>query len=161
MNKITAVYDILNKVWTVDTGTITSWDNELAISFIAGNGEAKARFDGLKFGYELRQNGLSTVSENYPKVGQKFESADTYPLATPNLYLRPNEDYELHVYAVNSGHRTEKNTEFTVPKPTKPYASWSWNDESKEWEAPTPAPKDFPHEWNESTQTWVKRDMPL
>jgi hypothetical protein len=161
MNTITAVYNVYSKVWTVNTGTLTGHNNELAISFISGTGEAKTRFDGLQFGYELRQNGLSILSENYPKTGQKLLSADTYPVAIINLYLRANENYELHLYAVNSGQRIEQNTEFSVPKSTQPYASWGWNNELKEWEAPTPAPKDFPHEWNEALESWVRRDMPM
>jgi hypothetical protein len=43
----------------------------------------------------------------------------------------------------------------------KPYASWTLDETTCKWEAPTPLPEDYeafdnPYSWNESTQTWDK-----
>jgi hypothetical protein len=161
MNTIQAVYDILSKNWSVSLNNITQRDNELALSFIAGDGLAKAKFENLRFGFDLKLNSEVVASEHYPSQGQLYQWSDTYPLATPILYLNPNKTYELCLYAENAGHRTEQNIEISVPKPDKPYNSWSWSEEAMEWLAPIPQPKDYPHEWNESTQMWVKRNMPI
>jgi hypothetical protein len=161
MNTIQAVYNILSKTWAVSLNSVSQNENELSISFIAGEGLAKTRFDNLMFGYNLKLNSEVVDSDHFPKLGVQYQWADTYPLATPILKLTPNKTYELHLYAANAGHQTEKTIEISVPKPDKPYSSWSWSDEALEWLAPIPQPKDYPHEWNDATQSWVKRDMPI
>jgi hypothetical protein len=41
--------------------------------------------------------------------------------------------------------------------PSKPYPSWSLNEETCLWSAPTAMPNDGNrYEWNEETQTWVE-----
>jgi len=41
--------------------------------------------------------------------------------------------------------------------PPKPYASWSLNEDTCLWEAPTPHPNDNKrYSWNESTTSWVE-----
>jgi hypothetical protein len=41
--------------------------------------------------------------------------------------------------------------------PPKPYASWTLNDTTCLWDAPTPMPTDGVYTWNESTTSWVLR----
>jgi hypothetical protein len=42
--------------------------------------------------------------------------------------------------------------------PPKPYPSWSLNEETCLWSAPTAMPNDGNcYEWNEETQTWVEQ----
>ena len=43
--------------------------------------------------------------------------------------------------------------------PPKPYPSWTLNEGTCIWEAPSPRPEQGTHVWNEDTQTWV--DMTL
>ena len=43
--------------------------------------------------------------------------------------------------------------------PPKPYPSWTLNEGTCIWEAPSPQPEQGTHVWNEDTQTWV--DMTL
>ena len=43
----------------------------------------------------------------------------------------------------------------------KPYASWVLNESTCQWEAPTPYPDDDnDYEWDESTTSWVKVEVP-
>jgi len=43
----------------------------------------------------------------------------------------------------------------------KPYASWVLNESTCRWEAPTPYPDDDNvYEWDESTTSWVKVEVP-
>jgi|TARA_R110000787_G_scaffold167944_1_gene280914 hypothetical protein len=42
--------------------------------------------------------------------------------------------------------------------PPQPYPSWTLNETTWEWDAPTPKPEDVGYElwqWDEATQTWV------
>jgi hypothetical protein len=39
--------------------------------------------------------------------------------------------------------------------PPKPYASWTLNDNTCLWDAPTPMPTDGVYTWDESTTSWV------
>lgn len=36
----------------------------------------------------------------------------------------------------------------------KPYDSWTWNSETKDWQAPVAMPTDRPVKWNEVDQQW-------
>ena len=36
----------------------------------------------------------------------------------------------------------------------KPYESWTWNSETKDWQAPVAMPTDRPVKWNEVDQQW-------
>ena len=38
--------------------------------------------------------------------------------------------------------------------PTKPYPSWTLNETTCQWEAPTAMPTDGHYVWNEETQQW-------
>jgi hypothetical protein len=39
--------------------------------------------------------------------------------------------------------------------PPKPYASWTLNDATCLWDAPTPMPTDGVYTWDEATLSWV------
>jgi len=38
----------------------------------------------------------------------------------------------------------------------KPFNSWVLNENTFIWEAPTPTPTDKPHDWDESSLTWIE-----
>lgn len=41
-------------------------------------------------------------------------------------------------------------------RPPQPYASWLFNSQNKQWEAPVPYPNDGQrYRWDESTTSWV------
>jgi hypothetical protein len=41
--------------------------------------------------------------------------------------------------------------------PPQPFESWTLNEETAQWEAPTPYPDDGKHySWNEATTSWVE-----
>jgi hypothetical protein len=45
--------------------------------------------------------------------------------------------------------------------PPKPFASWTLNNETAQWEAPTPMPQDGNmYNWDEATTSWVEVPMP-
>lgn len=45
--------------------------------------------------------------------------------------------------------------------PPKPFASWTLNNDTAQWEAPTPMPDDGKmYNWDEATTSWVEMEMP-
>lgn len=38
----------------------------------------------------------------------------------------------------------------------QPYASWTLNNKTWLWEAPTPMPTDKPYKWDEATLSWIE-----
>jgi hypothetical protein len=45
--------------------------------------------------------------------------------------------------------------------PPKPFASWTLNNDTAQWEAPTPMPQDGNmYNWDEATTSWVEVPMP-
>ncbi len=39
--------------------------------------------------------------------------------------------------------------------PPKPYSSWALNEDTCQWEAPTPMPEEGHYMWDEEVQDWV------
>jgi hypothetical protein len=45
--------------------------------------------------------------------------------------------------------------------PPKPFTSWVLNNDTAQWEAPTPMPQDGKmYNWDEATTSWVEIEMP-
>ena len=69
---------------------------------------------------------------------------------------------ELHsvdnVMLLNDNTSTYIGADYSPTKgfiPLKPAPSWSWNNSTNKWEAPTPKPTDGKlYQWDETTQTW-------
>lgn len=43
--------------------------------------------------------------------------------------------------------------------PPQPYPSWVLNNNTAQWEAPTPMPKEGMFSWDEENQSWVKIEI--
>jgi len=43
--------------------------------------------------------------------------------------------------------------------PPQPYPSWSMNEQTCQWQAPTPMPTNGVYSWDESTTSWVKQNI--
>lgn len=89
-------------------------------------------------GKEVEQLGIDFLEEltNYPYWVQ----------TSYNATIRKN--YACH------GFRYDEDLDAFIPP--KPFTSWSLNEETCQWEAPTPSPSgDTPFMWDEETQEWV------
>lgn len=151
MSVINAIYSVTSKEWLVQRLNFSHGTSEL--KFIFRSAEEFTYFTDLKFGFVLTKSvsGEKLYEENYPDQGE-FEGSDGSALVTVEVKLIAGDAYDLFVYAENSGERTEHTLSFTVPFPEKPYDSWIWQNET--WNAPVEKPGDGPAIWNESTRQW-------
>lgn len=66
--------------------------------------------------------------------------------------LLPETDYVWHLSFFNLREETAIDFSFTTPRPPKPFDSWTWNSNTKEWAAPVEPPKPV---WDEDSQEWI------
>ena len=80
-----------------------------------------------------------------------FGTDDTWVQTSYNNNIRKNYAGIGHTYDLTRD-------AFIAPKP---YASWVLNESTCRWEAPIPYPDDdYDYEWDESTISWVKVEVP-
>ena len=80
-----------------------------------------------------------------------FGTDDTWVQTSYNNNIRKNYAGIGHTYDLTRD-------AFIAPKP---YASWVLNESTCRWEAPAPYPDDDnAYEWDESTTSWVKVEVP-
>ena len=117
-------------------------------------------FKDLQFKYEFRQGMNIKQYGVYPPPNVRYIRTDQKYIVTERLVnLIPDQTYQLYLWAKNNGKSFEKTVEFTVPRPTQPYESWTWDGDK--WEPPVPRPEgeDSLYTWNETDQKWVLEEM--
>jgi hypothetical protein len=71
-------------------------------------------------------------------------------------------DYQLYLWAENGGQSFETTVNFTTPRPTQPYDSWTWNADKKVWVPPVSYPEDGKfYEWDEDTTNWIEETITI
>jgi hypothetical protein len=65
-----------------------------------------------------------------------------------------NNNFRKHYPSV--GHNYDSTRDYFYQD--QPYASWTFNTETAEWEAPVERPDDRPYDWDESTRSWVLQE---
>jgi hypothetical protein len=138
MSKILAYDDLRDNTWDVIEKDISSHYADLQIGFTKG--DPVVEFKNLKFGFTLKHNNEVVDSKQWPPENVRYRRTDQKYLVTHRLKFKPDQDYELYIWAENAGILAEKTKEFTTPRPTQPYPSWTWD--SEKWNAPTPYPDD-------------------
>ena len=153
MNKIYAIDNFKTQNWELDTNELGAFYNDLHIGFT--DKAPIISFNNLQFGFELKQNKVIKQSGVYPPTGVKYVQTDQKYLVTVRLETLPTETYELFLWAENAETRIEKTFTLEIPKPTKPFESWIWDNELLHWEAPIPYPQDNKeYDWDEETTSW-------
>lgn len=66
--------------------------------------------------------------------------------------LRPDTKYHFDLSASNRRKPFEGRFDFTTKISPRPYDSWVWNSETKEWEAPVEQPELV---WDEESASWI------
>ena len=153
MSVIAVTYDLNLAQFNFEEIDLGSYTTEIHFRFY--NGEQIVVFNELSFGYDLKLNGSTVSSKNYPGENQQYHETDQLYLESVNLNVLPDNTYTLAVWCNESGKLTETSFQFTPPIPEKPYSSWLWNGTG--WTAPVAIPDTSTgnvYNWNELTQTW-------
>jgi len=81
---------------------------------------------------------------------------DSYIDTTPGTWLETKEDGSIRKNHAGIGYTYDaQNDAFISPQP---YNSWTLNNTTFQWEAPTPCPvNEFNYTWNETDQQWNQR----
>jgi hypothetical protein len=152
MSKIIAIAHLETKHWEVNIANLTAFSTNLYIGF---TDEAPViQFKNLQFKYELRQGENIKQYGTYPPPGVRYVRSDQTYLVIERLNnLKPDETYQLYLWAQNDGTSFETINSFIVPRPSRPYDSWTWDGE--QWTSPMPYPGDGnKYTWNETANMW-------
>jgi hypothetical protein len=94
-----------------------------------------------------KNNKFSDIS--FPKAGVILKSTDQFFLFSERLFWNAD---DLIIFTVKIG-ELEKEFTYTVPRPEKPYPSWTWSN--GQWNAPVAYPDDgIRYDWNEENLNW-------
>lgn len=153
MSKIIATDHFETQNWEVTFEGLAPTFADLFIGFT--DDAPVVNFKGLKFKYELKQDSNIKQYGVFPSPGVKYVRTDQPYIIVERLSLEVETEYELYLWAENGGKSFDTTVNFTTPRPTRPYESWTWDGES--WCAPTPMPADDKqYTWNEEAQNWVE-----
>jgi hypothetical protein len=138
--------------WDVDVTHLGPGTTDLVIGFT--DDAPVMEFNDLHFKYELRQGTSIKQYGTYPPPGVRYIRSDQKYIVNERLLnLKPDETYELYLYAHNDGKTFENTVSFISPRPTQPYESWTWDGDK--WEPPVPHPEgEDSYTWNETDQKW-------
>ena len=152
---VLALLDFSVGEWVFDVSPETS-SPDFQVGFANGSSPVE-HFDRLAFGITIAANGLSVLTSTYPPEGVGYVATDQTYLTNDRVYLAPDDEVVLTVWAENGGQRYEGEVVFTAPRPEQPYPSWTWDDGA--WTPPVPPPDfDQPYEWDENQQSWIAVD---
>lgn len=151
MSKIFATDHFETQNWEVTFEDLAPNYADLFIGFT--NEAPVVWFKNLKFKYELKQGDNIKQYGVFPPANTRYIRSDQAYLVVERLKLQVETEYQLYLWAENSGQAFEKTITFTTPLPTQPYDSWTWDGEK--WNPPVPYPtEDKLYTWNEPNQSW-------
>jgi len=156
MRNILAINDLRDVDWSVTANEIGAFTTHLHIGFC--DGSPVLIFDNLEFGFELIDSNNNIVQYGvYPHDGNYYISTTEDYVKAIRLRHKADENYNLYLWAKNSGNKYETTFSVQTSLPTQPYESWSWDSAQKIWTPPVKYPQDGGYyNWNETEQIWDK-----
>lgn len=113
-------------------------ENNIVINGFVGRNEGEDGVDWEQY-YNAKRTSYNT------RGGIHYDPETNEPSADQSKAFRKN-------YA-GRGYTYDESRDAFIP--TKPYESWTLNEETCLWDSPVPYPDDGEiHSWNEQTQTW-------
>jgi len=147
------IADISKKTWEVIEEKANGSEAFVSIGFV-DNKKDKIFFDNLFFGANLKC-GDKELSFSFPNDGVSYISTDQKIIESFSFETKADEDWEVSVWAENSGELMTKTVNIVIEKPEKLFESWLWSDEDQSWYPPIPYPKDgLSYLWNEEDKQW-------
>lgn len=118
-------------------------------------------FSGLSYGYSLFDNSNDgeklVIEKRFPMEGHTLICSDQEYMTVDGIVLKRNTTYTLSLWASNRGDTYSTEFMFITPDGLVNYPSFSYNEETKVFEAPIPYPQDGKiYIWNEDTVNWVE-----
>lgn len=155
MSKINVIYSLKTQEFSFEYVDLAP--NYCDISAGIAKHQSTIEFDGFAFGYMLLRDGKVVAAKTWPEPGVKYIQTDQDDMGGDRVFWAPDEKLTLTLWFENFGRRLEGSDTFTVPRPPKPYPSWSWNAEKLQWQAPVPYPEDGGfYVWDEEKQEWIE-----
>jgi len=147
------IADISKKTWEVIEEETFKSQRHISIGFV-DNKKDQVFFDNLFFGANMKC-GDKELSFSFPKNGISYISTDQKIIESFSFETKADDNWEVTVWAENSGELMTKTVNIFIEKPDKPFESWLWNDELQLWSPPIPYPKDdLKYLWNEEDKQW-------
>lgn len=144
-------YDIATGAFSIDTASPAPFGDFIEARLIR-HGQVVS-FDNLQFGIHVTRDGGAPVTQVFPPAGVVYRQTDQDRLTVWRADWQPDEVVEISVWMENGGTRIEDAATFTVPRPARPYPSWSWGGTA--WTAPQPYPTDGgDYDWDEPSLSW-------
>lgn len=130
-------------------------DTDVAVRFM--HGEAGRLYpDALSYGLSALVDGVQTQTEEWPPAGATVRELSATRLFHHRVIAAPEQQVTVSVWATESGRTVTGEFAFTVPRPPRPFPSWTWRE--GEWRAPAPYPDDDSviYLWDETSLSWVE-----
>ena len=149
MSTVTVLYNISTKDWSGAEDSLTSNYCNLQIGFRSDQTEVV--FDNLSFGFELKEFGETTQTENFPKGAILYRTSAEPYLAIAPLTLKPQTSYTVAMWVENAGERSTFEFSFATPDIT---------DTGDYENSSVPHPDDDHQEnyvFDETTRSWIEK----
>ena len=143
------IFDAAFGTLTVDDSTARSWGADIE-ACVNTYGQT-IPLTGAEFGAEI------TIAGNTQRVRwpSNFVKTDQFVIASHRVLWRPEDTVELEAWIRSPRVKVAVAHNFTVPRPAKPFASWSWDSATRTWQAPV-SPPDGEAYWDEDSLGWVE-----
>ena len=113
------------------------------------NEDLNHEIDLTNFSVVITEKNNKFLEITFPKEGQVFLSTDQFFLFSERIFWNAD---DVITFTVKIG-ELEKEFTYTVPRPDKPYPSWTWSN--GQWNAPVAYPDDGSrYDWNEANHNW-------
>ena len=155
---ITLTMDLINKCWH-KSGTADSSD--VTVELYMDMDPLATPFKNFGHSFNLKGLGAYTIGDDpavvtvEADVPQSVDGETVFPFLVERHFIKnlyPDEEYTLELMFKNRREVVEDTFSFTVPRPAKPYDSWVWSSDQKQWIAPALPPDLI---WDEESQQWV------
>lgn len=155
---ITLTMDLVNKCWH-KSGSADSSD--VTVEFYMVMDPVDTPFKNFGHSFDLKGLGAYTIGDKPAVVTidadipEPADGETIFPFLVERHFIKnlyPDEEYTLELMFKNRREVIQDTFSFTVPRPPKPYDSWVWNSDLKDWVAPAAPPTPV---WDENSQKWI------
>ena len=149
-------FNLKTQQWTWDIN-LTPGANTLLMGFSCD--QPVTQFNNISMQFDLSVNGVLAQSGEYPPPNVKLISTDQNYVTARRGVFTPDDEITLTITVTNDDVTYTDSQTMTVPRPSQPYPSWTWDSLDKTWVAPEPYPDDgLTYTWDEAEQAWVEAD---